>query len=111
MTTDRKKAILFLSLTLLLGILIGSLIPAFYGRFRHREAREMRFSDGRENSSKDNRAGMSRQDRFSHMIMRVVKPDSDQAKQIKPLMEATALKIEALEKGSNERMEIGRAHV
>jgi Spy/CpxP family protein refolding chaperone len=55
-------------------------------------------------SGKDKQEIVSKHDRFTHMILRVIKADSVQAKQIKPLMEAAASKIDELEKGSNEKM-------
>lgn len=98
MTTDRKRAVFFLSLTLIIGILIGSLVPGFIGRFRHRDS-NMR--GGKDNKEKEM---VNKHDRFTHMILRVVKADSAQAKLIKPLIEETAASIEELEKGSNQQM-------
>jgi hypothetical protein len=103
MTTDRRKAILFLSLTLVIGIVIGSLIPAVYGRFYHRHDR----GDGKEwNDKRDGkRGGGDRKQWLMHTIVRVVKPDSDQVKAIRPLTEQATDRIRGLEKNSNERME------
>lgn len=95
MTTDRKKAVLFLSLTLILGILIGSMIPGAVGRMRYRNNAHDR--GGREDQG--------RHHRFTGMIIRVVKPDSEQIKLIRPITEATASRVQELEKISNERME------
>ena len=100
MTTDRKKAILFLSLTLIIGILIGSLIPAFFGRFRHRDRGDMR-------GGKENRMGGhegSKQEWLTRTVIRIVKPDSTQVKEIRPITAKAASQIAELEKGSNEKM-------
>ena len=103
MTTDKKKAALYLSITLIIGILIGSLIPAFYGRFRHREGKDMR--DGREmRGGKDNKQFGNKQEWLTNRIIRIVKPDSSQVKEIRPLTSQAAAQIGELEKGSNERM-------
>ncbi len=103
MTTDRKKAILYLSITLIIGIFIGSLIPAFYGRFRHREWKDT--GDGKEmRGGKDNRQFGNKQEWLTKTIIRIVKPDSAQAKEIRPLTAQAATQLGELEKGSNERM-------
>lgn len=94
MTTDRKKAVLFLSLTLILGILIGSMIPGAVGRMRYRNSVHDR--SGRDDQGRHNR--------FTGMIIRVVKPDSEQIKLIRPITEATAARVQQLEKISNEKM-------
>ena len=99
MTTDRKKAILFLSLTFIIGILIGSLIPAFYGRFRHRDAREMH---GRDN--KMERPEGNKREWLTRKIIQIVKPDSAQVKEIRPITMQAATQIGELEKNSNEKM-------
>jgi hypothetical protein len=95
MTADRKKAVLFLSLTLILGILIGSMLPGAIGRMRYRSGTHERSS---------NRMDQGRHNRFTGMIIRVVKPDSDQIKLIRPITEATAARVQELEKISNEKM-------
>ncbi len=96
MTTDRKRAVFFLSLTLIIGILIGSLVPGFIGRFRHRDS-NMR---GKPNSTEV----VNKHDRFTRMILRVVKADSAQAKLIRPLVEEAAASVDELEKQSNQQM-------
>ena len=98
MTTDKKKAIFYLSIALIIGIFIGTLIPAFFGRMRHREWRDRK---GTPDSKKE---WVSRHERFTHMIVKLVQSDSVQAQQIKPFVEAAATKMDELEKGSNARM-------
>jgi hypothetical protein len=106
MTTDRRKAILFLILTLIIGIVIGSLIPAFFGRFHGRHGREA--MGGKEwNDNRDSRGRKPMGDRkqwLTHTVIRVVQPDSDQVKAIRPLTQKATAQIGELEKNSNERM-------
>ena len=98
MTSERKKAVLFLSITLIVGILIGSLVPAFCGRMRRENWKERGKMEQRDGKRPDRRVG------FEKMIYRVVKADSNQVKQIRPILNEASVKIEALEKGSNDRM-------
>lgn len=110
MTADRKKAIFFLSLTLIVGIFIGALIPAFFGRFRHHDPREMRGGrDGgrggkMERPEKGGRPDAPKHEWLTPVVMRVVKPDSDQVKKIRPLTEKAAARIKELETESNGKM-------
>ncbi|CAN5340453.1 hypothetical protein BH09BAC3_BH09BAC3_07670 [soil metagenome] len=105
MTTDRKKAIFFLSLTLVVGILIGSLVPAFYGKIRHGSMKQWKDNGNRtERGGRENGPHGSRQEWLMHAIVRVVKPDSDQIKSIRPITKASTEQIGALEKRSNESM-------
>ncbi len=97
MTTDRKKAILYLSITFIIGLLIGALIPGFFGRMRYHEWR------GRE-GEKDTQEMVSRHDMFARMITKIVQSDSVQAKEIKPFIEKAAVKMDSLGKDSNKRM-------
>ena len=103
MTTDRKKAILYLSITFIIGVFIGSLIPAFYGRFRHRDGKDVH--DGKEmRGGRDNKQFGNKQEWLTKTIIRIVKPDSAQVKEIRPLTAQAAAQLGELEKGSNERM-------
>ena len=98
MTTERKKAALFLSITLIVGILIGTLIPSFYGRMRREEMMKQRGRGERNMRGSDRKMG------FERMIYRIVDADSSQKEKIQPILDATTIKIEALEKTSSERM-------
>lgn len=96
MTTDRKKALLYLSLTLIIGILIGTMVPSLIGRIRH----------GKPGSPME-RAHERRQHRgdwLVHVIKRVAKPDSAQMDQIRPIVVDTQNKLRTLESRSFERM-------
>lgn len=102
MTSDRRKSIFFLSLTLIIGILIGSLVPGLFGRMRHREGKEMQGREGR--PGREARPGRDKKEWLTSKIIQIVKPDSAQVKEIRPITRATANQIGELEKGSNERM-------
>ncbi|MBY0433831.1 MAG: hypothetical protein K2U26_06955 [Cyclobacteriaceae bacterium] len=97
MTPERKKAALYLVLTLIIGILIGSLVPAFYGRMRHRGGDHSRGWDRSEGR-------MDRKGRFEKIVFRIVKPDSTQASQLRSIVRETSVKIESLEWQSSEQM-------
>ncbi|CAN5474113.1 hypothetical protein BH10BAC4_BH10BAC4_09820 [soil metagenome] len=103
MTTDRKKAILFLSITLVIGIFIGSLLPAFYGHFLHRQG-----GDGREwkdhRQGKDGRPPGDRKAWLTRSVIKVVQPDSNQVILIRSITQETTRQVGELEKNSNERM-------
>jgi|SRR6267378_1910909 len=86
MTQDRKKAILYLSSTLIIGILIGVLVPAFFGRFRERR-------------------GQPRGSDLAGIIQKVIKPDSVQSNKIRPIIEQASTHIDVLQNGCNQGMD------
>ena len=96
MTTERKKAALFLVLTFILGILIGALVPGFFGHMR-------REGKGNRMEQRGDR-GEGRKMGFQKMIYRVTQADSTQRNQIQPILDEASEKIEGLEKESNSRM-------
>ena len=93
MTSERKKTILILCATLVVGVLIGLLVPGFFHKYEGRRG-------GREMSNK------GKKEWFASTIYRVVKPDSAQAKQIKPITEWDSQQIEAIEVSSNSQMSV-----
>ena len=95
MTNERKKALLFLSATLIVGILIGLLVPGIFHKYRsgHQHGRR---GHGRGPDDKTQW--------FAGTIYRVVKPDSVQSNQIKPITEWASRQIEAVEANSNARL-------
>ena len=99
MTAYRKKAILFLTITFVLGLLIGALLPGFFWHMRHR-------GEGREGNRIERRGQRSEnhKSRFEHMMFRVIKPDSAQAKELRQIFGETSEKIELLQSRSNSRM-------
>ncbi len=96
MTPERRKAILFLSVTLVIGILIGSMLPGFFFRMRHKEWKER----GRNAQSHERQ----RQHGFERKIYEVTKADSNQRKAIQPILDETAAKIDALQQQSFANM-------
>jgi hypothetical protein len=96
MTGERRKSILILIGTLIIGILLGLLVPGFFykmnrkrnGQFNGRPQQEM------------NRKG----DWFAATINRIVQPDSTQAKQIRIITDNASVKIDSIESGANLRM-------
>lgn len=98
MTPERKKAALYLTITLVVGILIGSLVPAFFGRMRRDGMRERGRVEQRGERRSDRRMG------FEKMIFRITQPDSTQRPQIQAILNETSAKIETLEHSSNVRM-------
>jgi hypothetical protein len=125
MTTERKKAILYLSLTLIAGILLGIVIRGAIGRF-HRRGNNRQFTYNHRMFDRgrfgDNRFG---HDRFGHggpgnamsghegrpglmhTVFRVVHPDSSQAVKIRPIVKEASNRIHAIgRKGGRETMVI-----
>lgn len=95
MTTERKKAIATLSITLMVGILIGVLVPGFVGRFREGGKHPME-ERGR------GRGGNDKKSWFGHAIYKVLKPDSVQAQKIKPIADWASQQVEQIENTSNQ---------
>jgi hypothetical protein len=87
MTKERRRALIYLALTFVVGLALGALIPGFLGRFHHRE-KMARPQKGGEHG-------------LSAMIFRVVKPDSVQAAKMRPLIHETGEKIHALQRDCN----------
>lgn len=94
MTSERRKSILILSATLIVGILIGLLVPGFFHKYEGRRHGR----GGRELSNE------RKKEWFASTIYKIVKPDSAQAKQIKPITEWASQQIEAIEISSNSQM-------
>ena len=95
MTSERRKSILILCGTLLVGILIGLLVPGFFHKY---QGGRQHGRGGREMSNE------SKKEWFAGTIYRIVKPDSVQAEQIKPITEWASQQIESIEVSSNSQM-------
>lgn len=91
MTSERRKSILILCATLIVGILIGLLVPGLFHKYEGRK-------HGRDMGNE------RKKEWFASTIYRVVKPDSAQAKQIKPIAEWASQQLEAIEVSSNAQM-------
>ncbi len=87
MTTERRKALLMMSVTFVIGMLIGVLGTGFFAR---------NFYHGRRPMDKREISGKSRGN-FAMKIFRVVKADSAQAKLMKPILEETMAKIDSIQ--------------
>ncbi len=94
MTSERRKSILILCATLIVGILIGLLVPSLF----HKYERRRHGRGGHEMSNE------GKKEWFAGTIYRIVKPDSVQAEQIKPITDWASQKIEAIEVSSNSQM-------
>ncbi len=90
MTTERRKTILIVLGTLLIGILIGVLGSGFYARKHY--------------AGPGPRGEMPRGARqgFAKKLIRMVEADSAQAKAMKPILEETMSKIDAIQSHSRE---------
>jgi len=95
MTSERRKSILILCSTLIVGILIGLLVPGFFHKYQ----------GGRHHGRGGRDVGNERKKEwFASTIFRIVNPDSAQLKQIKPITEWASQHIEAIEVSSNSQM-------
>ena len=95
MTSERKKSLLILSLTLVFGILVGLLLPGFFHKLNQRENR----GHGGRHGDRDHK-----REWFVGAIYRIVKPDSAQVKQIKPITDWASQRIDSIETSANQQM-------
>lgn len=95
MTLERKKAILVLVATLLVGILIGALGTGMMARHHYR---------GPEKQYRGNHSG--NRNAFAEKIFRITAADSAQAKRMKPLIEETMIQIDSLESHSRQEAKV-----
>ena len=94
MTSERRKSILILCATLIVGILVGLLVPGFFHKYERRP-------HGRGGHDISNER---KKEWFASTIYKIVKPDSAQARQIKPITDWASQQIEAIEVFSNSQM-------
>ncbi len=87
MTTERRKAIVVIAVTLIVGILIGVLASGMFARHHYR-------GNGRD-FGKEHR-GM--RNGFAERIYKITQADSLQRKQMKPIVEQTMASIDTLQK-------------
>ena len=95
MTTERRKAIITLTATLIIGVLLGMLMPGFVNKLIDRD------HPGRGGRNHD---AEHKKEWFVGTIYRIVKPDSAQAKQIKPITEWASGRIDFIEQSSNQHL-------
>ena len=84
MTTERKKALLLMGATLIIGILIGAIGTGLIGR----EIRKRPSAHDKDNFKKS----------FTERIIKAVDADAAQAEKMKPLIQATTEQIDSLQK-------------
>lgn len=89
MTTERKRALITIIATLVIGILIGALGVGLWSKQ----------SRGGRSSS-----GQNGKEFFVKKILTVVEADSSQAKQLKPLIQETVAQIDLLQMRADEEM-------
>jgi len=91
MTTERRKALLMMGVTFVIGILIGVLGTGFFAR---------NFYHGRGSMDKREMPPRSRGN-FTEKIFQVVKADSAQVKLMRPILQATMAKIDSLQEAGD----------
>ena len=96
MNTIRRRSILILIATLIFGIILGLLIPAAINKIGRR---------AQERSSHSSGDGSHRRHRFVSTLHQVLKPDSVQSRQIKPVMQWAAARIDSIEMSANTQVE------
>jgi hypothetical protein len=91
MTSERRKSIIILIITLVIGILLGLLVPGFFHKLSDR-------------GFHGDRSRAHKRDWFIGTINHILQPDSTQAKQIKPITTWAAKRIDFIESSANEQM-------
>ncbi len=89
MTTERKRALITIMATLVIGILIGALGVGLWSK----QSRGSRSS-----------AGQHGKEAFVKKILTVVEADSDQAKELRPLINETVAQIDLLQMRADGEM-------
>ncbi len=94
MTSERKKAILIVILTLLIGIIIGSLATGMMARQHYHGSR-----NERSNNRSENQMG------FLKKIIKVTDADKEQEIAMKPILERTIGLLDSLQENSNQKVQ------
>lgn len=92
MTPERKRALLMIGTTLIIGILIGALSVGLWGNQSRRGGRS---------SAKWRQEG---KEVFMQRIIKEANADSLQAKQMRPLMMETMASIDSLQKETDKKV-------
>jgi hypothetical protein len=93
MTPERRKTILIIAGTLIIGVLIGVLGTAMFARKHYRGERGPRGE-----MSKGSRQG------FAKKFMHIVEADSSQLPALKPILDETMTKIDVIQSHSREEV-------
>jgi len=96
MTSERRKSIIILAMTLLAGILIGLLVPGFF----HKWDKRGKYGD-RGHNQQDMR---NKREWFIGTINKIVEPDSLQAEKIQPITSWASIQIDSVESIANQNM-------
>lgn len=94
MTPERKKTVLIIAGTLIIGIVIGALLTGMFARQHYRGERSARGRD----MGKGGRQG------FASRLIRLVQADSTQVPLLKPVIEETMTRIDAIQGRSREEV-------
>jgi hypothetical protein len=98
MTSERRKSILILVGTLIIGIVVGVLAQGLFNKMRRRGGQSAYHGDSRGHDRKSNW--------FAETITRIVKPDSAQSEKVKVITKNAAVQIDSIESQANLRMSI-----
>ncbi len=96
MNSERKKAVLTLTGTLIIGIFLGLLVPGLFHKVRERGGDHRGGGRGDRGREPENK-----KEWFTETIYRIIQPDSSQAKKIKPVTQWASNQIDSLEASSN----------
>ncbi|CAN5488809.1 hypothetical protein BH10BAC4_BH10BAC4_25060 [soil metagenome] len=95
MTTERIKSIGILISTLIIGVLLGLLIPGFYHKY-----------NGGHGQSRQEMAGHrpgGKGDWFANTLNKIVEPDSLQREKIKPVTSWAASRMDSIEQNAHRQ--------
>lgn len=93
MTPERRRALLTMGATFVIGLIIGALATGIFARqFYHGR-------EGKRGGGKEMREG--RRGTLTDKIFKVVKADSSQRKLIKPIIDQTIVRLDDIEDKSN----------
>jgi hypothetical protein len=92
MTPERKRALLMITITLIIGILIGALGVGLWDKQTRRGGKP--YANGRQDGK----------EAFMQRILKEANADSLQAKQMKPLMIETMARIDSLQMETDKKV-------
>jgi hypothetical protein len=96
MTPERRKSILILIGTLIIGMLLGLLVPSLLHKIKGRS--------GQSDYHGGNNKGDQKSEWFSETVTRVVKPDSSQSLKVNSITRKAAAQIDSIETHANLQM-------
>ena len=95
MTSERKKAIVIIVATLVVGILIGAFGTSILARQHYR--------GGKKQADKEYRG---KRQGFAQNVYRITKADDDQIKQMQPVIDETSTKIDTLQNQTEQQVAV-----